>query len=77
MVGMTKTRVFFFARHNKKQLGNQSMVEEATGLIYISVRPNLLRPLNACGMVLRSSLTIEDASTIIKMSQLCSARSYF
>ena len=39
------------------------MVEEATGLIYISVRPNLLRPLNACGMVLRSSLTIDDAAS--------------
>ena len=31
----------------------------------------------ACGMVLRSSLTIEDASTRLKMSQLCSARSDF
>ena len=26
-----------------------------TGLIYISVRPNLLRPLNACGMVQRNN----------------------
>ena len=43
------------------------MVEEATGLIYISVRPNLLRPLNACGMVLRSSLTIDAASECLNV----------
>ena len=36
------------------------MIKEVTGLIYISVRPNLLRPFNACGMVQRNSLTIGE-----------------
>ena len=42
----------------------RARTKEVTGLIYISVRPNLLRPLNACGMVQRSPLTIDSVSAI-------------
>ncbi len=36
----------------------EARIKEVTGLIYISVRPNLLRPFNACGMVQRNSLAL-------------------
>ena len=38
----------------------EARIKEVTGLIYISVRPNLLRPFNACGMVQRNSSILAD-----------------
>ena len=53
-------RVWNVIRTELFRTNKEVRIKEVTGLIYISVRPNLLRPFNACGSGQRSTLTIAD-----------------
>ena len=53
-------RVWNVIRTELFRTNKEVRIKEVTGLIYISVRPNLLRPFNACGMVQRNSSILND-----------------